>query len=141
MFGEWASFIHPTARCESEGQFLVVNSWDAAAMTLGFFQMAAHTGEHLADLFRDLIDVLPDEADKFFPELKLGKQIGQGKPLQLFAVNGTDSLDLDKAVAPLDGLHSEFYYRGRFIQWVSTPTGVGSTGKRLRRPLAGPLGW
>ena len=38
MFGEWASFIHPTARCESEGQFLVVNSWDAAAMTLASFR-------------------------------------------------------------------------------------------------------
>ena len=30
-------------------------------------------------------------------------------------MNGTDSLDLDKAVAPLDGLHSESYYRGRFM--------------------------
>lgn len=115
MFGEWASFLYPTGRCESEAQFLVVNSWDAAAMTLGFFQMAAHTGEHLAALFRELIDALPDEADKYFPELKLGKQVGEGEPMQLFAVNGADHLDLDKAVAPADGLHSESYYRGRFM--------------------------
>ena len=122
-FGEWASFIRPTGRCESEGQFLVVNSWDAAAMTFGFFQMAAHTGEHLAALFRELLDALPDEADKFFPEIKLGKQLGHGEPMQLFAVNGTDRLDLDKAVAPSDGLHSESYYRGHFMGFFNPHRG------------------
>ena len=122
-YGDWASFIRPTGRCESEGQFLVVNSWDAAAMTFGFFQMAAHTGEHLAALFRELIDALPDEADKFFPEIKLGKQIGHGAPMQLFAVNGSDRLDLDKAVAPSDGLHSESYYRGHFMGFFNPHRG------------------
>jgi hypothetical protein len=123
LAGDWASFIHPTARCESEGQFLVVNSWDAAAMTLGFFQMAAHTGEHLADLIIDLIDALPDEAERFFPELKLGKQIGGVDPLQLFAVNGTDRLDLGLKVAPSDGLHSASYYRGRFMGFFNPHRG------------------
>ena len=93
-FGDWASFVYPTGRCESEAKFLVINAWDAAAMTLGFFQMAAHTGEHLANLFRELLDALPDEADQFFPELKLGKQIGHPDKMRLFAVNGGDKLDL-----------------------------------------------
>lgn len=92
-------------------------------MTFGFFQMAAHTGEHLADLFRELIDALPDEADKFFPELKLGKQIGHGSPMQLFAVNGSDRLDLDKAIAPRDGLPSASYYRGRFMGFFNPHRG------------------
>lgn len=123
LFGDWASFLQATGRCESEGQFLVVNSWDAAAMTFGFFQMAAHTGSHLADLFRELIDALPDEADRFFPELKLGKQIGQGDTTQLFAVNGADYLDLDKPVRPTDGLPAEPYYRGHFMGFFNPDRG------------------
>lgn len=123
LFGDWASFLNPTARCESEAQFLVLNAWDAAAMTAGFFQMAAHTGEHLAALFRELIDALPDEADRFFPEIKLGKHIGHGEPMQLFAVNGTDRLDLDKAAAPADGLPYSAYYRGRFMRFFNPHRG------------------
>jgi hypothetical protein len=121
--GEWASFVHPTGRCESEARFLVINAWDAAAMTFGFFQMAAHTGEHLANLFRELIDALPNEADQFYPELKLGKQIGHTKPMRLFAVNGSDILDLDEPVAPADGLPFSSYYRGRFMGFFNPNRG------------------
>lgn len=125
-FGEWASFIHPTGLCESEGSFLVVNAWDAAAMTFGFFQMAAHTGEHLASLFRELIQALPDEADQFFPELRLGSQIGkppQGGVDRLYAVNGSDSLDLHVAAPPTDGLPAASYYRGRFMRFFNPHRG------------------
>jgi len=123
QFGDWASLIYPTGRCESEAQFLVVNSWDAAAMTFGFFQMAAHTGEHLASLFRELLGDLPDEAEKFFPELKLGHQIGEGESTHIFAVNGADRLDLDIASTPTDGLHAERYYRGRFMAFFNPDRG------------------
>lgn len=123
LFGDWASFIYPTGRCESESQFLVVNSWDAAAMTFGFFQMAAHTGEHLANLFRELIQSIPEEADKFFPELKLGRQIGEQQADHIFAVNGSDRLDLDIASAPTDGLPFQNYYRGRFMAFMNPDRG------------------
>lgn len=122
-FGDWASFVYPTGRCESEAKFLVINAWDAAAMTLGFFQMAAHTGEHLANLFRELINALPDEADQFFPELKLGKQIGDPDKMRLFAVNGADKLDLDQAAAPADGLPASSWYRGRFMDFFNPHRG------------------
>ena len=122
-FGDWASFIFPTSRCESESQFLVVNSWDAAAITFGFFQMAGHTGEHLSVLFRELIQALPDEADKFFPELKLGNQIGESQATHLFAVNGTDHLDLDVASVPTDGLGGSSWYRGRFMRFFNPDRG------------------
>ncbi|AOR77273.1 extensin family protein [Novosphingobium resinovorum] len=125
-FGEWASFVQPTGRCESEGSFFVVNAWDAAAMTLGFFQMAAHTGEHLASLFRDLLKTLPGEADTYFPELKLGSQIGlpeQGGFDHIYAVNGTQRLDLDVEAAPSDGLPAEKWYRGRFMRFFNPHRG------------------
>ena len=122
-YGDWASFIYPTGRCESEAKFLVVNAWDAAAMTLGFFQNAAHTGEHLVNLFRELIDALPDEADKFFPELKLGKQINHADKMRLFAVNGTDKLDLDQPAKPPDNLPYENWYRGRFMGFFNPNRG------------------
>lgn len=123
QFGEWASFVHPTGRCESESSFLVVNAWDAAAMTLGFFQMAAHTGEHLSSLFRELIQTLPGEADRFFPELKLGSQIGQPHADRLFAVNGVHVLDLDAPAPPTDGLPASSWYRGRFMRFLNPHRG------------------
>jgi Extensin-like protein C-terminus len=122
-FGAWASFIYPTGRCESEAKFLVVNAWDAAAMTLGFFQNAAHTGEHLANLFRELIDALPDEADQFFPELKLGKQINHSDKMRLFAVNGAAKLDLDQPARPSDNLPAESWYRGHFMGFFNPDRG------------------
>lgn len=123
QFGEWATFLVPTGRCESEGSFLVVNAWDIAAMTLGFFQMAAHTGEHLAELFVDLIRTLPAEAQRFFPEIRLGSQIGAPKPNKLYAVNGSHWLDLDAEVAPADGLGGAAYYRGNFMTLLNPHRG------------------
>lgn len=125
-FGEWASFVYPTGRCESEASFLVVNAWDAAAMTFGFFQMAAHTGEHLAMLFRELMTALPDEAERFFPELKLGSQIGlspQDGLDRIFAINGSHRLDLDAAAPPTDGLTAAAWYRGRFMRFLNPHRG------------------
>ncbi len=119
--GLWAAFLTPTGMCESEGNFFVVNAWDSAAFTLGFFQMAAHTGEHLADLFRDLLDQLPDEAGVYFPELKLGHQIGKtgSERMRLYTVNGTDTLDLDEAVPHPDGIAKRSYDRGRFMAFFN----------------------
>ncbi len=123
--GLWAPFLVPTGKCESEGNFFVVNAWDSAAITLGFFQMAAHTGEHLADLFRDLLEALPDEADTYFPEIKLGKQIGfsGSEARRLFAVNGSDRLDLDEPAQHPDGLHFRSYDRGRFMAFFNPDRG------------------
>ncbi|MEE4539078.1 MAG: peptidoglycan-binding domain-containing protein [Erythrobacter sp.] len=119
--GLWSAFLQPTAMCESETNFYVVNAWDSAAMTLGFFQMAAHTGEHLADLFRHLLDALPGQANTYFPELKLGHQIGLrgDQARRIYAVNGGDKLDLDETVAHPDGLARRNYDRGRFMAFFN----------------------
>lgn len=123
--GLWAAFMVPTARCESEANFMVVNAWDSAAMTLGFLQMAAHTGEHLADLFRDLIEALPGEAETYFPELKLGAQLGLGgnQVRRLFATRGSDWLDLDVPERHPDGLGFRSYDRGRFMSFFNPHRG------------------
>lgn len=118
-YGAWADFVVPTGKCESEGNFCVVNAWDRAAFTLGFFQMAAHTGKHMANLFRDIWRTLPNEAEQFFPEIKLGSQIGHGKPDELFAVNGSDKLSLDVAERPADGHAFASWYRGRFMDFFN----------------------
>jgi hypothetical protein len=120
LHGPWADFIFPTGRCESEANFCVVNAWDSAGFTVGFFQMAAHTGAHMAQLFRDIWNSLPDEADQFFPELKLGHQIGKGKPDEIFAVSGGAAVSLDVLAAPSDGLaYNPKYYHGRFMDFFN----------------------
>ena len=70
-FNYWPELIFPTAYAESGADFSVINAWDLAGMTFGFIQLAAHTADDLIPLFRRLIDDLPEEAERFFPELIL----------------------------------------------------------------------
>lgn len=69
--GLWAHFMAPTVAAESFGGLhLLVNSYDRAAFTFGFYQLAAHTpNENLILLFRALLK-LPN-AKAYFPDLTL----------------------------------------------------------------------
>lgn len=69
--GLWAHFIWPTVSVESSGgHHLLVNTYDRARFTFGFYQLAAHTpNDNLILLFRALL-ALPTAAD-YFPDLKL----------------------------------------------------------------------
>jgi hypothetical protein len=69
--GLWAHFIWPTVVAESAGgHHLLVNTYDRARFTFGFYQLAAHTPkDNLILLFRKLI-ALPKAAD-YFPDLSL----------------------------------------------------------------------
>lgn len=69
-FGFWASFIYPTAKCESNGSFHCLNSYDRAAFTFTFMQYAAHVpnGDFVTYLRRLL--QLPLAKD-YFPFLEL----------------------------------------------------------------------
>lgn len=107
QYGGWAYIMQPTAVCESSAEFSVYNSWDSAALTLGFLQMAAHTGQHLHQLFKDLIVRLPEEAAQYFPELMVGSQLGASyRKDGLYAVNnnGVHVIDLDRQAAHPDNL-------------------------------------
>jgi hypothetical protein len=68
--GLWAHFIWPSVMAEGAGKHLVINSWDRAHFTWGFYQLAAHTaGDNLILLMRELLQ-LPT-AKFYFPDLTL----------------------------------------------------------------------
>ncbi|MCA3625934.1 MAG: hypothetical protein IOC49_01720 [Methylobacterium sp.] len=69
--GLWAHFIWPTVVAESVGgHHLLVNTYDRARFTFGFYQLAAHTpNDNLILLFRELL-LLP-KAQAYFPDLTL----------------------------------------------------------------------
>ncbi len=68
--GLWAHFIWPTVMAEGGGQHLVINTWDRAHFTWGFYQLAAHTADaNLILLMRELLK-LPT-AKFYFPDLVL----------------------------------------------------------------------
>ncbi len=85
--GLWAHFIWPTAMGESEGCHIVVNAWDRARFTWGFYQLAAHTAnENLILLMRELLK-LP-AASFYFPDLvlsegKVARRSASGAPVSL----------------------------------------------------------
>lgn len=67
---QWAVLLEVTGHCESQNYFNVVNTYDRAKFTFGFYQFAAHTPkDNLALLFRELLR-LPLSRD-YFPELEL----------------------------------------------------------------------
>ncbi len=80
--GAWAHFIYPSVMAESGGRHLVINAWDRAHFTWGFYQLAAHTaGDNLILLMRELVQ-LPS-AKRYFPDLvlvdgKLAQMTGDG---------------------------------------------------------------
>jgi hypothetical protein len=68
--GFWAHFIAPTAKCESEGSFYCLNTYDRAQFTFGFMQYAAHVANgDFVHYLRRLLQ-LPD-AQEYFPRLRL----------------------------------------------------------------------
>lgn len=66
----WAHIIDVTAHCESKGFMNLVNTYDRAEFTFGFYQLAAHTPrDNLILLFREL--VLLSQSKNYFPELQM----------------------------------------------------------------------
>ena len=105
QFGSWPELIYPTSWAESNANFAVINAWDRAAMTFGFVQLAAHTGEDFLPFFRRLFVELPGEAARWFPEL--GVVRGQ---LSFIKKGKYRSLENDAPV--WDGGYSDSYYKG-----------------------------
>lgn len=66
----WANLLELTGWGESENHFNVINTYDSAKFTFGFYQMAAHTpNDNLILFFHRLAD-LPAFSD-YFPELTI----------------------------------------------------------------------
>ena len=65
----WACLLELTGYCESKNFFNLINTYDSAKFTFGFYQLAAHTAaDNLILLFHALLP-LPEFPD-YFPELK-----------------------------------------------------------------------
>lgn len=87
-FGAWAHFIWPSAMAESAGQEIVINAWDRAQFTWGFYQLAAHTPDDNLILLMRRLAALPSAAI-FFPDLglddegRLTRKLGSGEVVSL----------------------------------------------------------
>jgi hypothetical protein len=69
-FDHWPLLLEITGACESGNRFNLVNTYDRAKFTFGFYQLAAHTPrDNLILLFRRLAE-LP-EFKSYFPELEI----------------------------------------------------------------------
>lgn len=69
-FGFWAYFIEATAKVESQGSFLCLNTYDRAYFTFGFMQFAAHVPNgDFVRFFRKLLAL--ENASDYFPRLRL----------------------------------------------------------------------
>lgn len=68
--GQWAVFLEVTGACESLNYFNLINTYDRAKFTFGFYQLAAHTPrDNLILLFRILAGLSAFQS--YFPELEL----------------------------------------------------------------------
>jgi hypothetical protein len=92
-YGHWAWLIEVTGQCESANRFAALNTYDTAAFTFGFFQMAAHTGaDNLMALMRGMPALA--NAPRYFPELKLVN----GRLTKLDASGATDLQAADDGI-------------------------------------------
>lgn len=68
-YDHWAQLLELTGHCESKNFFNLINTYDSAKFTFGFYQLAAHTaGDNLILLFHGLL-AMP-EFVSYFPEVQ-----------------------------------------------------------------------
>jgi hypothetical protein len=69
-FDHWANLLELTAYSESKGYINLINTYDRAKFTFGFYQLAAHTAnDNLILLFRQLLGL--KKSKDYFPELQM----------------------------------------------------------------------
>jgi hypothetical protein len=69
-FDHWACLLEVTGVCESQNRFNLINSYDRAKFTYGFYQLAAHTPrDNLILLFHALAKLPKFKA--YFPDLAI----------------------------------------------------------------------
>lgn len=82
---QWAYLLDVTAYCESELRMNLINTYDRARFTFGFYQLAAHTpNDNLILLFRAAL--AEPEFQELFPDLKL-----KGGRVHRVAKDGTET--------------------------------------------------
>ncbi|HEY2961376.1 MAG TPA: peptidoglycan-binding domain-containing protein [Pyrinomonadaceae bacterium] len=144
-FGDWAYFIYPTARAESDRRFNCLNTYDRAGFTFGFMQLAAHVADgDFVRFFRALLQL--DEHKAYFPELELnGGHIVQRTENGLLRLENPDSSEkLKQYLNPSGGEVEprEVLSAARFVHWsahsqahrqLQVKIGVETARDKLRR--------
>jgi hypothetical protein len=94
-YDHWAQLMELTGYCESKNRFNLINTYDSAKFTFGFYQLAAHTaGDNLILLFRALMG-LSNAAD-YFPELVMY----DGRLHRIDEDGGRTDLEVETATGP-----------------------------------------
>lgn len=94
-YDHWANLLELTGYGESKNHFNVINTYDSAKFTFGFYQLAAHTAnDNLILLFRQLLK-LP-EAEDYFPELK----VFNGRVHRIDEDGGKTDLEVEMKTGP-----------------------------------------
>jgi hypothetical protein len=124
-FGLRARLLEPTAKAESEGNFVALNTWDAARFTFGFVQFAAHTpNENFVVVLRRLL-ALPLAA-QYFPDLSLiGGHIHHATLGPLESTGSTAALQrfFNPDPAVIDA-GSEVAHAARLMHWTRADPGA-----------------
>ncbi len=94
-YDHWAQLLELSGYCESKNFFNLINTYDSAKFTFGFYQLAAHTAnDNLILLFRSLL-ALPEATD-YFPELA----IEHGRLHRLDEDGGLTDLEVETPTGP-----------------------------------------
>lgn len=128
--GHWAYLLEATGWCESQNRFNMVNTYDRAKFTFGFYQLAAHTPrDNLILLFRALF--ADPEMAAYFPELRLM----DGRLHRVDAASGATDLETEFSEAGSTQLQffmnylnpqrrvldpQEILHSARLIHWANT---------------------
>lgn len=96
-FGQYAYLLELTGHGESKNRFNLINTYDRAKFTFGFYQLAAHTpGDNLILLMRDLVSA--GVTQDYFPDLK----IVNGALHRMDAGGGSTNLETPQPTGPDD---------------------------------------
>lgn len=94
-YDHWAQLMELTGFCESKNHFNLINTYDSAKFTFGFYQFAAHTAhDNLILLFRALMGL--SNATDYFPELI----IHEGRLHRIDENGGRTDLEVETATGP-----------------------------------------
>ncbi len=122
---DWQRFLLPVVTAEGGGDYMIINGFDRAGMTVGFIQMAAHTPNDMIPLMRHLIqseELRKDpyaNPERWFPELgitadgKLGYRKGDT------VISLEECTDIRNSNAGFRRAPSWPYYREDFVRFCN----------------------
>ncbi|MFA0813029.1 hypothetical protein [Microbulbifer epialgicus] len=104
QYDHWSQIMELIGYCESKNYFNIINTYDSAKFTFGFFQFAAHTpNDNLILLIKSLYD-LPKFND-YFPELEMH----DGKLYRTKSDGGRTNLEIEMESGPRNRRQLQYF--------------------------------